>query len=117
MMPAHPAFDEMRLAIEALVSGQGSIRTRLQAAVPHFGIVHRSEMRTDAEDRLRMRIGSGLVEGGDDEGEEDETDVAESIGLLDESRAVEIASDMFVLYELLAGLRTDDGFKGWSVEV
>jgi hypothetical protein len=63
-------------------------------------------MTTRAEERLRMRIGAGLVEGGD---EDDRTSVTESIALLDESRAVEIAGDMLLLYELLAGLRTDDG--------
>ena len=67
-----------------------------------------------------MRIGAGLVEGGDDDDEADDEDededdasdaeVAESIALLDESRAVEIAADMFRLYEILAGLRTDDGY-------
>ena len=64
-----------------------------------------------------MRIGSGLVEGGDDESGEDETDDSEAIALLDESRAVEIAGDMFVLYEMLAGLRADDGLKEWSGEL
>jgi hypothetical protein len=34
--------------------------------------------------------------------------------LLDETRAVEIAGDMFRLYELLAGLRTDDGYGQWK---
>lgn len=52
-----------------------------------------------------MRIGAGLVEGGDDDSE-----VAESIALLDEARAVEIAGDMLRLYELIAGLRIDDGY-------
>ncbi len=54
-----------------------------------------------------MRIGAGLVEGGD---EDDDSDVAESIALLDEARAVEIAGDMLRLYELIAGLRTDDSY-------
>ncbi len=53
-----------------------------------------------------MRIGAGLVEGGDDD-----SDVAESIASLAEARAVEIASDMLRLYELIAGLRTDDGYQ------
>lgn len=55
-----------------------------------------------------MRIGAGLVEGGD---EDDDSDAAKSISLLDETRAVEIASDMLRLYELIAGLRTDDGYE------
>ncbi len=41
--------------------------------------------------------------------ENDDFDVAESIASLDEARAVEIAGDMLRLYELIAGLRTDDG--------
>lgn len=107
-MPNHPAFRQMRLAVEVLTTNAGPIRTRLQAAEPHFGVVHESKMQTPAEERLRMRIGAGLVEGGD---EGDDTDVAESIALLDETRAVEIAADMFLLYEILAGLRTDDGYN------
>ncbi len=55
-----------------------------------------------------MRIGAGLVEGGD---ENDTSDVAESIALLEETRAVEIAGDMLRIYELIAGLRTDDGYR------
>jgi hypothetical protein len=97
----------MRCAVEELTTGSGSIRARLQAAEPHFGEVHESKMTTAAQERLRMRIGAGLVEGGD---EGDETSVAESIDLLEESRAVEIAGDMLLLYELLAGIRTDDGY-------
>jgi hypothetical protein len=115
MKSNHPAFAEMRLAIGALVGGPGPIRTRLQAAERHFSVVFQSEMRTPAEERLRLRIGAGLVEVGDDEDDsrDVETDasdaeVAQSISLLDEARAVEIAGDMFRLYEILAGLRTDD---------
>ena len=63
-----------------------------------------------------MRIGAGLVEGGEEDDSSDveveasAAEVAESIALLDETRAVEIAGDMLRLYELLAGLRTDDGY-------
>jgi hypothetical protein len=105
--PDHPAFEHMRLVVEALATGPGPVRARLQAAEPHFGVVHERKMRTPAEEHLRMRIGAGLVEGGDDD---DDSDVAESIALLDEARAVEIAGDMLRLYELIAGLRTDDGY-------
>lgn len=108
MKPSHPAFEQMHLAIEALVTSPGSIHARLQAAEPHYGVVHESKMPTPAEEHLRMRIGAGLVEGGD---EDDETDVAESIALLDEVRAVEIAGDMLCLYEIMAGLRADDGYE------
>lgn len=74
-------------------------------------------MRTPAEVRLNMRIGAGLVEGGEEDDSSDveveasAAEVAESIALLDETRAVEIAGDMFRLYELLAGLRKDDGYE------
>lgn len=106
MKPDHPAFEHMRLAIEALATSPGPVHARLQAAEPHFGVAHESKTRTPAEERLRMRIGAGLVEGGDDD-----SDVAESIASLAEARAVEIASDMLRLYELIAGLRTDDGYQ------
>jgi hypothetical protein len=113
----HPAFEQMRLAVEALVTGSGPVRARLQATVPHYGVVHQSEMRTPAEIRLNLRIGSGLVEGGEEDESSDvdveasDAEVAEAIALLDESRAVEIAGDMLRMYELLAGLRTDDGYE------
>jgi hypothetical protein len=70
-------------------------------------------MRTPAERHLRLGIGAGLVEGGDeapDDAEPSDAEIAESIALLDESRAVEIAGDMLHLYELVAGLRSDDGY-------
>jgi hypothetical protein len=102
----------MRRAVEALATGPGPIRTRLQAAEPHFGQAFECEMRTPAERHLKLRIGARLVEGGDeapDNGETSNAGVAESIALLDEGQAVEIASDMVRLYELVAGLRSDDG--------
>ncbi len=73
-------------------------------------------MRTPAQVRLNLRIGSGLVEGGEEDESSDadveasDAEVAESIALLDEARAIEIAGDMLHMYELLAGLRADDGF-------
>jgi hypothetical protein len=103
----HPAFEHMRLAVVALATGREPIRTRLQQAEPHFGRAFECEMRTPAERHLRLRIGAGLVEGGD---EGDEGSVANSITLLDEKRAVEIAGGLLRLYELVAGLRTDDGY-------
>ncbi len=112
----HSALEHMRLAIEALATGAGPVRTRLQAAAPHFGVVFESEMRTATEKHLRLRIGAGLVEGGDEDNPSDveadasDAEVAESIAELNEARAVEIAGDMLCLYELLAGLRTADGY-------
>jgi hypothetical protein len=100
----HPALEQMRLAVEALATGRGPIHSRLRAAEPHFGRAFERDMRTPAEKHLRLRIGAGLVEAGDEGGMED------SIALLDETRAVEIAGDMLRLYELVAGLRTDDGY-------
>jgi hypothetical protein len=80
--PDHPAFEHMRLAVEALVTGPGPIHARLQAAALHYGVVHQSEMRTPAEVRLNLRIGSGLVEGGDESSDIDveasDAEVAES---------------------------------------
>ena len=64
-------------------------------------------MHTRAEQHLALRIGAGLVEGGDDG---DDGSVADSIAALEEARAVEIAGDMLRMYELVAGLRDDDGY-------
>jgi hypothetical protein len=104
----------MRLAVEALATGPGTVRRRLQAAAPYFGRAFECEMQTRAEQHLRVRIGAGLVEGGEDapdDAEASDAEVAESIALLDEARAVEIAGDMLRLYELVAGLRSDDGYS------
>jgi hypothetical protein len=59
-------------------------------------------MRTPVERELWLRIGAGLVEGGD-EG----SSLERSIALLDDRRASEIAADMLLLYELLGGLESD----------
>jgi hypothetical protein len=45
-----------------------------------------------------------------DEDDASDAEVADSIALLDEARAVKIAGDMLRLYELLACLRTDDRY-------
>jgi hypothetical protein len=70
MKPDSRAFEHMRLAVEALVTHSGPVRARLQATVPYFGVVLQSKMRTDAEEHLRLRIGAGLVEGGEEEDDE-----------------------------------------------
>jgi hypothetical protein len=111
---------DMRLAVEALVSNRGGIKARLQAAAPHFGKVHRRmegdpTMRGTPANHLRVRIGAALVEGcsDDDDGDEegDEATVAESIASLDDDRATGIAGDMLRLYEVIGGIRSDDGYK------
>jgi hypothetical protein len=108
---AHPAYNDMRLVVEALATGPGSIHERLRAAEPHFGRVHASgNLGSEAEDHLRMRIGAGLVEAAADDDSDDERLIGKWIGELDEPRAVEIAEDMVRLYELVAGLRNDDGY-------
>jgi hypothetical protein len=45
----------MRLAVEVLATGSGPVHARLQAALPHYGVVHQSEMRTPAEVRTQLR--------------------------------------------------------------
>lgn len=103
----------MRLAVEALATGAEPIRARLQAAAPHFGRAFDCEMQTPAEQHLRLRIGAGLVEGGDeatDDADASAAEIAESIALLEQERAIELAGDMLRLYELVAGLRSDDGY-------
>lgn len=110
---AHPAFEDMRLAVEALATGCGSIHDRLIAAERHFGVAFEDgRMQTRGERILRLGIGAGLVEGGEesdeDDDEDDEGDIAESIRLLDEARAAELAGDVLRLYELVAGIRSDN---------
>lgn len=104
MKHSHPAFDNLRLAVEALATGAGSIHSRLQAAEPYFGKAFESKMQTRLQQQLRLSIGAGIVECGP---EDNDYSVAESIALLDEARAVKIASDILRLYELAAGLRED----------
>jgi hypothetical protein len=100
-------LNDMRRAVEALATGAGPVRDRLQEAEAHFGrAFERGEWRGRAEDAMRLKIGAELVEGGDEN-----STIAESIASLDEPRAVEIAHDMFRLFELVAGLRGED--YGW----
>lgn len=103
----HPAEEAMRNAVEALISSSGRIRERLQDAARHIGEVAHDQMRGPIERDLDLRIRAGLVEGGDDEDDEDAedadyADVAAAIAMLEESRATEIASDIFRLYEVVA---------------
>ena len=96
----------MRLALEALISGDGRIQERLQLPSAHFGVLRRSQLRNATEVDLYMRIASSLVEGGD---EGDVGSIADSITALDESRAGEIAIDMLRLYEVICDI--DDESK------
>jgi hypothetical protein len=110
--PDHPAYEKMRLVVDALATGADPIGVRLLAAARHFP--DNSQMRTVAERHLWLRIGAALVEGGpeghEDERDDDDRHVAESVARLDETRLVEIARDMLRLYELVAGVRTDDPY-------
>ena len=56
----------MRLALLELATGRDPVRTRLQAAEPHFGKASEGQKLTKAEETLSLRIGAGLVEGGDE---------------------------------------------------
>jgi hypothetical protein len=101
------ALENLRQAVEVLVTGSGAIRARLQAAEPYFGrAVENGTFPSKPERHLCLRIGAGLVSGGEDS---DDGTVAESIALLHEPFANELAADIFRLYELVAGLREDDG--------
>ena len=109
MKESHPSEEPLRRAVEALTIGSGRIRERLQGAERHFREVSRDDMRGPVERTLVLGIGAGLVEGGDDENDEEDTDVADCIAMLDESRAAEIAGDILRLYEVVGGVR--DGSK------
>jgi hypothetical protein len=43
-----------------------------------------------------------------DDADASDAEIAESIALLEDERAIELAGDMLRLYELVAGLRSDD---------
>lgn len=82
--------EQLRLAVETLVTGHGAIGDRLVAAEVHIGAVieRESEMPTRSLRQMCLRMGAELVEGGD--GGEEES-VAEAIGAPDAARAAEIA--------------------------
>jgi hypothetical protein len=110
MKRSHPSEEPLRRVVEVLAIGGGRIRERLHAAERHFREVSRDDMRGPVERDLVLRIGAGLVEGGDDdEGDDEDADLADCIAMLDESRAAEIAGDMLRLYEVVIGVR--DGSK------
>jgi hypothetical protein len=95
----------MRRVAEALATTPGPVRSRLQAAEPHFRHVAETDWQNDAERHLNLRIGAGLVEAANDDDPDDERLIGKWIGELDERRAAEIASDLWRLYELVARLR------------
>jgi hypothetical protein len=99
----HPAEQPLRLAVEVLVAGSGRISERLQAAERQFRCIARDQLSGSAERGLYLRIGAGLVEGGDDD-----SDVTAAIGMLQEQRAAEIALDIFRLYQVVAGIASGD---------
>src|SRR5436190_19403416 len=91
------ALDNLRHAVEVLVTGSGPIRARLQDAEPHFGRADEAgSFPSKPEQNLRLRVGAGLVSAGEDD---DGLTVAESISLLDEAFACSLAGDILRLYE------------------
>lgn len=107
MTSGHPAFEDLRQAVEALTTGTGTIQERLLAAEPHFGQAfdQKPTMQRPAEQHLGLRIGAAFVEAGPED-----CTVAESITALSDARAAETAGDILRLYELVADLRNDDGY-------
>jgi hypothetical protein len=115
MKPDQSVVNEIRLAVEVLATHAGSIHVRLQEALPHVAIAQECNAETSSEELLRLRIGAGLVEGGDKDDESDldaeasDAEIAKSIALLSEERAIEIARDILYLYEIMTGVRrTED---------
>jgi hypothetical protein len=109
MKPDHPAYEHMRLTIDALCTDSGSIHARLLSAVQHFSQIHAFELTDDAEWNLYQRTASSLVQEGDEDGT-----IAESIAALDESRAADIGRDMLHFFELVAGIADEDAPWRWS---
>jgi hypothetical protein len=106
---ARAAYRKLRQAVDALITGSDPIRVRLQAAEESFRALDPdTELVTDLESSVYLRIASSLVSGGPDEEDDDDEEfspqaVAESIAMLDDDIAVLIARDMLRLYELTAG--------------
>jgi hypothetical protein len=96
----------MRSVVEALVVGPEPIRVRLRVAETFFGGLREDELESAAERALVLRIGSQLVEGGDED-----CTVAESIACLAEEQAVEIAGELLCLYELVAGIADSESTR------
>jgi hypothetical protein len=106
----HPAYDNLRRAVEALATDARPIQARLQAAEPFFHQVRDLDLRSDPERHLNLRIGAHLIAdapatGGEDDEEADEAARAAWIAALSDAQAADVASDLFKLYELVAGLR------------
>jgi hypothetical protein len=110
MTPDHPAYEQIRLAVEALCTMPEPIRERLVAADQHLGHIDNDDLRSEAEWNLYHRIGSSLVQGG---GEDDAETVADSLAALDDSRVIAIAQDMFHFFELVAEIDPADAPWRW----
>lgn len=114
MKPDHPAYEQLRLAVEALCTRPEPIRLRLQAAEQLLGRIPASALSSTTEWNLYHRIVAGLVEGGEESDEEaDENAIAESLAVLDDKRVIEIALDIFHLFELLAGVAEEGAPWRW----
>jgi hypothetical protein len=116
MVPNHPSYEQMRLAIETLCTSPGPIRVRLLAADKHISAVNPNDLRDKAEWAFYHRIVAGLVEGGEESDEEaDESAIAESLADLDDARVIEIATDVLHLFELVAAINPIDAPLRWLV--
>jgi hypothetical protein len=114
MVPDHPSYEQMRLAIETLCASPEPIRVRLLATRKHINAVNPSDLRDKAEWAFYHRIVAGLVEGGEESDEEaDESAIAESLTDLGDARVIEIATDILHLFELVADINPIDAPLRW----
>jgi hypothetical protein len=105
---ARIAYVTVRQVVDAVLTGSGPLRARLQTAEESFRALDpETQLATGLERNLYHRIASSLV-GGGAEGNEDSEDegspnaLAASIAMLDADVAASIARDMLRLYELTA---------------
>jgi hypothetical protein len=105
----HPAYEKMRLAVHALVTSPGSIQERLRDAEPYFSEIDHRELRNDPESHLDGRINAHLTAAADDDDPDDASLMGTWIEALSDEQAIDIAGDLFRLFELVAGLRDPAG--------
>ncbi|HSZ05630.1 MAG TPA: hypothetical protein VK778_10595 [Solirubrobacteraceae bacterium] len=110
MKPTHPAYDNLRQAVHILCTSPEPIQTRLQEAEHHLPEQMDGFPASDAEWNLYHRILSSLVESGTDDENEP---IAAAIAALPERRAIDIATDILRLFELLANIAPDDAPWMW----